>query len=316
MAPTLKATPLSKDWRGNMQGRDGHMATKHQYDVIVCGSLHLDIVVKAPTLPRIDETMVGSAWQKVCGGKGGNQAVQAAKAGARTAMLGRIGRDDFGNTLLGNLKAADVDTAGISIDDAMGSGMSVAILQDDGDYGAVIVSGANTTIDPENMQRQWLGLGGAPVLVLQNEVPHGVNVAAARAAQSAGAQVVFNAAPVRSGIDDLLGLVDVLVLNRIEAEALCGSPVHDRPSAIQAIATLKSSRRAVIITLGGDGLVVAPRDAGVFEVSPIAVEVTSTHGAGDCFVGVLAAALAKGADLKAACQLANEHAAAFVSRKT
>ena len=98
------------------------MSAASPFDVIVCGSLHLDIVVQAKALPRLDETAVGSAWKQVCGGKGGNQAVQAARAGARTAMIGRIGPDQFGKTLLANLTACGVDVQAITIDDAAGSG--------------------------------------------------------------------------------------------------------------------------------------------------------------------------------------------------
>ena len=286
------------------------------FDVMVCGSLHLDIVVKAPALPRIDETAVGTGWQKICGGKGGNQAVQAARAGARTAMLGRIGRDDFGRTLLDHLRAAGVDATCVEEDDRHGSGMSVAILQDDGDYGAVIVSGANLALAPSSLTAQWTALGGATVLVLQNEIPHAVNVAAAQVARAAGGKVVLNAAPARELGNELLDLADVLVVNRVEAEAMCGHVVTDRASARVAMSALAAQTRFVIMTLGGDGLVFTDEAGAISELSPITVKVTSTHGAGDCFVGVLAAELAKGATLTAACTVANQAAAAFVSRTT
>jgi ribokinase len=285
------------------------------FDVIVCGSLHLDIVVKAPALPRIDETAVGQSWHKLCGGKGGNQAVQAARAGARTAMIGRVGDDEFGQTLRANLVAAGVDAAGIATDTVQGSGMSVAILQDNGDYGAVIVSGANLAIAPTTLDQQWQALGGAKVLVLQNEVPHSVNVAAAQAARDGGAQVVFNAAPARAMGRDLLDLVDVLIVNRVEAEALFGVAVTDRASARQVLEAAGAAKGAIVITLGGDGLVLATADGAVHVIAPVPVKVTSTHGAGDCFVGVLAARLAAGASLLAGCKAANEQAAAFVSRQ-
>lgn len=284
------------------------------FDVIVCGSLHLDMVVRAPALPRIDETAVGSSWQRLCGGKGGNQAVQAARAGAATAMIGRVGNDDFGRTLLENLSSAGVDGSSISTDPVHGSGMSVAILQEDGDYGAVIVSGANTAIDPAGMQQQWDDLGGATVLVLQNEVPHSVNVAAAQSAHKAQAKVVFNAAPVRIFTPDLLDLVDVLIVNRVEAEAMLGKPVFDRASARQALMSKVQNRFSIVVTLGGDGVVVSEPGAECVEIAPIRVDVTSTHGAGDCFVGVLAAQLARGRPLVDACTFANRRAAEFVSR--
>jgi ribokinase len=284
------------------------------FDVVVCGSLHLDIVVRAPALPKLDETAVGTAWEQVCGGKGGNQAVQAARAGARTAMIGRIGSDGFGKTLSENLAKAGVDVSAVTADVKTGSGMSVAILQHDGDYGAVIVSGANTTIDPMSIEASWVTLGGAKVLVLQNEVPHDVNVSAAKVARSYGAAVVFNAAPARPLSDDLIQNIDVLIVNRVEAEAMSNHSVHDSASALAALPKLAGTKRSVIITLGGKGLVVATASGEIMEIDAIPVDVTSTHGAGDCFVGVLAAQLAAGAPLVDACRIANQHAAAFVSR--
>jgi ribokinase len=284
------------------------------FDVIVCGSLHLDFLVQAAVLPRIDETAVGSSWQKICGGKGGNQAVQAAGAGARTAMIGRIGDDDFGRTLSANLKTRNVDISAVAIDPELGSGMSVAILQDDGDYGAVIVSGANTAIEPATVQHQWNALGEAKVLVLQNEIPHGVNVAAARAARNSGAKVVWNAAPAREFASDLLGLVDVLVVNRVEAEAMFGMSVQDRAAARTALAACERLSTSIVITLGGDGLVVQPQSGAAVDIAPIPVRVSSTHGAGDCFVGVLARQLALGMPIVKASEIANQRAAAYVSR--
>ncbi len=285
------------------------------FDVIVCGSLHLDIVVHAPALPRIDETAVGSAWQQLCGGKGGNQAVQAARNDARTAMIGRIGQDDFGDTLRKNLESAGVDVSAVSIDPLVGSGMSVAILQTNGDYGAVIVSGSNLAIDVAALSDNWTALGGAKVLVLQNEVPHHVNVSAARIASDHGATVVLNAAPARAIGSDLLDFVDVLVVNRVEAEAMCNMAVSDRKSAAAAMPALASSNRSVVITLGGEGLVVGAKDGSLVEIAAMPVKVTSTHGAGDCFVGVLAAKLAANVPLIEACHIANACAATYVSRK-
>jgi ribokinase len=284
------------------------------FDVIVCGSLHLDIVVHGPALPRLDETVVGSSWAQVCGGKGGNQAVQAAAAGARTAMIGCIGNDEFGRTLLAHLKRSNVDHTQVLTDATIGSGMSVAILQDDGDYGAVIVSGSNLKIDPTSLAQQWQALGGARVLVLQNEVPHAVNVAAAQAANKTGAKVVFNAAPARNVDDDLLNLVDVLIVNRVEAEAMFGTAVKDRASAAKALRN-RQRGKSIVITLGGEGLVVG-QGGDIVEIEPIPVKVTSTHGAGDCFVGTLAAQLVSGRGLVEACRAANRRAAEFVSRLT
>lgn len=290
-----------------------HSAALPAFDVIVCGSLHLDIVVHAPALPKIDETAVGSRWEQVPGGKGGNQAVQAARHGAKTAMIGRVGDDGFGKNLLENLKKASVDVRAVAIDPQQGSGMSVAILQDNGEYGAVIVSGSNLAIESTSLAAIWAASGGARVLVLQNEVPHAVNVAAAQVARQNGAIVVLNAAPARAMAIDLLDNVDVLVVNRIEAEAMSGVHVIDRNSAVAALPDIRCPRSSIVITLGGDGLVVCPKAGAPISIDAVPVQVTSTHGAGDCFVGVLAAQLAAEMPLEEACRMANQQAAEFVS---
>lgn len=163
---------------------------------------------------------------------------------------------------------------------------------------------------------QWQGLGGARVLVLQNEIPHATNLAIARQARERGAQVVFNAAPSRAQARDLMDLVDVLVVNRVEAADLSGLTVHDRASAEQAATLLAQQALAVIVTLGGDGLVMVERGAAPAFISALPVRVTSAHGAGDRFVGTVAAELARGTALPVACATANRRAVTYVSRIT
>lgn len=285
------------------------------FDVIVCGSLHLDIMVYAPSLPRPDETTVGTRWDMQCGGKGGNQAVMAARAGARTAMIGRIGADDFGARLRDNLQKTNVDVAAVLVDRVAGSGMSTAIVRDDGEYGAVIVSGANLNIEPAVAAGTWREIGGAAVLVLQNEIPEAANLAVAQSARAEGAIVILNAAPARPLSPALLSVVDILVVNRVEAEMMSGKELRNEIDALAVLARLGSTQPNVIVTLGGDGLLVKSADGAVAKIEPKRIRVASTHGAGDCFVGSLAAKLARGGSLIEAAEFANAAAAAHVSRE-
>jgi ribokinase len=283
------------------------------FDIIVCGSLHLDIVIAAPHLPRIDETVPGTSWKKICGGKGGNQAVMAARASARCAMIGRVGDDDFGQTLTKNLITHNVNIDNVSVDVTHGTGMSAAILQDDGEYGAVIVSGSNLALKPLDAAKAWENLGGAKYLILQNEIPEDVNIAVAQAARKLGARVILNAAPARKMSNQFLQLVDVLIVNRVEAEMLSGSFITDANSALEILPKLAQLNQMVVITLGGKGLVFQTTDGQCDFVAPHVVKVQSAHGAGDCFVGALAQSLACGEDLPSACSRANFVAAQFVS---
>lgn len=282
--------------------------------IVVVGSLHYDIMVDAPDRPRKGETVTGHAWRPKFGGKGGNQAVAAAAAGAEVRMVGAVGNDDFGKFLLGALAAGGVDTAHVTTVGTAGSGMSVAITDAEGDYGAVIVSGANLRMNAGAIAASDIWQG-SKVLVLQNEIPEPVNIAAARAARSAGARVCLNAAPYRTMSDELLGLVDVLLVNAIEAEQLGGSPVTDLAAAGRSAAALARRFPMVVVTAGGDGVAGATQDGPPVLLPALPVKLVSTHGAGDVFVGVLATALAAGVCSFSDClAAANKGAAAHVSK--
>lgn len=284
------------------------------FDVVVCGSLHLDIVVQSPRLPMLDETVAGTGWAFACGGKGRNQAVQAAAAWAHVAMAGRVGSDEFGTTLLASLDRAGVDRRGVVVEPAQGSGMSIATMTPAGDYAAVIVSGANLAGDPETIAGHIRDLGSVPWLMLQNEVPEAVNAAAARAVRDAGGRVILNAAPARALAAAFEALIDVLVVNRVEAAQLSGVAIERPADAEAAAIRLARPGRAVVVTLGGDGLILLPPGGPAIAIAPEPATLVTTHGAGDCFVGTLAARLAGGALLRDACVAANVAAAAFVSR--
>jgi ribokinase len=282
--------------------------------VSVFGSLHYDITVHGPDRPRKGETVTGQSWRPKCGGKGGNQAVAAARAGARVAMIGAVGDDDFGETLLANLDRKDVDRRFVRIAPGVGSGMSVAIFDAQGDYGAVIVSGANLTLSNKDMVGAAEVFAEASVLVLQNEVPDLANVAAARAARAAGARIILNAAPARIPSGALMDLIDILVVNAIEAETLANMPVVDSlDGALAAARALTALCPVAIVTAGGDGLALADRDGNTICLPAETIKVESTHGAGDEFVGALAAALAGGSTFEAALRAANHAAAVLVS---
>ena len=256
--------------------------------VLVAGSLHYDVVVDAERLPDLDETLPGRSVAYLCGGKGGNQAVAAAQHGAPTAMAGRVGGGAFGTALLENLDRAGVDRSAVAVAADADSGMSVAIVTEAGEYGAVIVSAANLALDPENIDVP----DSVRIVLLQNEVPEAANAALAEKARSAGAKVVLNAAPARPFQTALLTRVDLLIVNRVEATMICGRPVESTGDALQAAGSLATEARDAIVTLGGNGAVLAPAGGTPRHFPAHAVDVVSAHGAGDAFAGALAARLA------------------------
>jgi ribokinase len=283
------------------------------FDVVVVGSLHLDIMVEAADRPRRGETIAGRAWRLKPGGKGGNQAVEAAQSGARTAMIGAVSDDDFGRRLLQNLDEKRVDRAHVAVHRDAGSGMSVAIMDAGGDYGAVIVSGANLLVDAAAIEAAGALFEGARVVVLQHELPDAANVAAARRARACGARTILNAAPARPFAEGLRGLLDILVVNAIEAEEMGAHAVASLTNAADAARSLLGFADATIVTAGGAGLAIATRAGHRVEIPGHPVTLVSTHGAGDCFIGALAARLARGADLTEAARCANAAAALHVS---
>lgn len=291
------------------------MSTPAKPVIVVVGSLHYDIMVDAPDRPRKGETVTGHAWAPKFGGKGGNQAASASKAGAEVRMAGAVGDDEFGRFLLAALGNSDVDATRVDTLPGIGSGMSVAISDSEGDYGAVIVSGANLKIDTASLSKADLWKD-AKALILQNEVPDAVNLAAAQAAREAGAIVCLNAAPFRALPGELAALVDVLIVNAIEAEELCGRPVTDLASATAAAQELATRFPGVVVTAGGAGVAgVRSGDAPV-ALEALPVRLVSTHGAGDAFVGALVRSLAAGASFAESLSRANEAAARHVSARS
>jgi ribokinase len=280
--------------------------------VLTVGSLHYDIMVEADHLPRKDETAVGSCWYPKFGGKGGNQAVAAAKAGAESRMVGAVGDDDFGRFLRENLTKAHVDDRFIATIPGVGSGMSVAIQDADGDYAATIVSGANLHIAPAALMEDAVW-NSVKVLILQNEVPEAINLAAAREARKRGIPTLLNAAPFRELGADFRRLVDVLVVNAVEAEMMGSAKVCCLHGAADAARKLADQFETVIVTAGGEGLAAWGADDVVLQIPAEKVQVVSSHGAGDAFIGTLATQFAHGARLEAACRAASSAAARHVA---
>ena len=282
--------------------------------VVVFGSLHYDIIVKGPARPRKGETVTGSAWNPACGGKGGNQAVSAAKAGVRSAMIGAVGDDDFGQTLLDNLAANAVELDHVRVIEGAASGMSVAIFDAEGDYGAVIVSGSNLQLGQSDVAQAEHLFRAGNILVLQNEVPDAANVLAASAMKQVGGRVVLNAAPARDLSPELARLIDVLVVNAVEAEALAGGgEVETLKDAIATAEVLAQSFPVAVVTAGGEGVAFAEQGGDKGTIPVIKVKLVSTHGAGDEFIGVLAAQMLQGESVTTALSAANQAAALLVS---
>lgn len=276
---------------------------------LIAGSLHYDIMVEADHLPRSDETAVGVRWYPKFGGKGGNQAVAVAKAGVQARMLGAVGTDNFGPFLRAGLTSAGVDDRFVATV-AANSGMSVAIMDAAGDYAATIVSGANQTVALPQNPTLWDDIH---LVVLQNEIPEDANRAVAEAARARGIPVLLNAAPARDLSPNFAALVDILVVNAVEAEMMGAGHVCCLSSASDAAEALAKRFETVVVTAGGMGLAAWTAQDHTFAFPAEKVKVVSTHGAGDAFIGHLAAQIMNGVDFESACRMASKAAALHVS---
>ncbi|WP_025841437.1 ribokinase [Asaia platycodi] len=279
--------------------------------VLVVGSLHYDLMIAGPRLPLLGETLPGSSWHYKAGGKGGNQAVDAARHGVAVSMIGCVGKDDFGKVLVRNLARAGVDTAHVAIIKGE-TGLSIAITEAEGDYAAVIISAANAMMQRNQIEEATALFDSAGIIVLQNEIPEEINILAAQMGRKAGAKVILNAGPSRPMCDTLKPLIDILVVNSLEAEGLGSCSVTDLASAQEAARQLAHDFPAVIVTAGGNGVAFCAGDDEA-ALAPHKIRLVSTHGAGDAFIGALSAELAKGETLRFAVTRANAAAAVIVS---
>lgn len=280
--------------------------------ILVIGSLHHDIMLDAEHLPQLGETVTGSRWHTKFGGKGGNQAVAAASAGAQVRMVSAVGCDAFAKPILRALDEAGVDRGWVAEVAGVSSGMSVAISNSEGDYGAVIVSGANLEINGDllNEDNVWEQVG---LLCLQNEIDEAINITAARVARSRSIPTCLNAAPARTLPDTLLRSIDILVVNEIELAMLSEETVDTMEQIVAAARKLAYRVPTVLVTLGDRGVVVQESNQQARHVMALDITVNSTHGAGDAFIGELCASLIHGADMTSAVTRANKAAGLHVA---
>ncbi|WP_310461756.1 ribokinase [Sphaerotilus sp.] len=282
--------------------------------VAVIGSLNMDLRVQTPRLPVPGETLIGTGFSTDSGGKGANQAVAAARMGAAVAMLGRVGRDAHGAALAQALRTDDIDTTGVGEDTEAPTGTAVIVLMPDGENSIIVIPGANHRYTPAHVTDSAEVLRNAKVAVAQLECPLDTVRAALTLAHGAGVCTVLNAAPAQPLDDALLAAVDWLVVNEIEAAMLTGLPT-DTPVQIEAAAHALRRRgpSQVVVTLGAAGLLHIGPD-GVLALPAPRVTAVDTTGAGDTFVGALAAGLADGLQITAALTRAQVAAALAVTR--
>jgi ribokinase len=282
--------------------------------VVVLGGINMDLVTMSARFPLPGETVVGNRFLTYAGGKGANQAVAAARMGAPTAMVGRVGDDVFGPQLIDTLTSSGINVDRIDVAQDTSSGIAVINIDDSAQNQIIQILGANDTCGEAEAVRVREALANASTLLLQLEVSVDVSLQVAKDAAASGKTVILDPGPVRPIPPEFLQFCSVITPNETEAQALVGFPVVDRASAAQAAAQLLAMGVGVaVVKLGAQGVYYATADGGDF-VPPFSVDAIDSVAAGDAFNGALAVSLSEGANLAEAVRTAAAAGALAVTK--
>lgn len=281
-------------------------------NILVVGSLNMDMVITADRMPHMGETINGSGFMTVPGGKGANQALAAARLDGNVKMLGSVGCDNFGTELTDYLSAGGVDTSPIKKSCA-NTGLAM-ITVCGGDNMIVLEKGANYQLLPEDIRENTDLFIWADYVVMQLEIPTETVAAAAKCAKDNGCTVVFNPAPVENFDGSILKWVDIIVVNEHEGGVILNKRVNTVDDAKQLVSDFSAKGICAVVTLGGNGAVY--NDAGTVKHCPAQkTTVVDTTAAGDSFIGGMCVALGEGKSMEQAVLFATKVAAIVVSRK-
>ncbi|WP_151774988.1 ribokinase [Streptomyces abyssomicinicus] len=285
----------------------------YDYDLVVVGSANADLVIGVERRPAAGETVLGSDLAVHPGGKGANQAVAAARLGARTALVARVGEDPHGRLLLDSLSSAGVDTSAVAAGRAP-TGVALITVDPSGDNSIVVSPGANGRLTPGDARAAERVLRSAPVVSAQLEIPLETVTEAVRLL-APGTRFVLNPSPPRELPAELLEACDPLIVNEHEARVIAGDGTLGDGPEEWARALLALGPRSVVVTLGAGGAVTAEADGGVTRVPSVTVDAVDTTGAGDAFTAALAWRLGLGESLPVAAGYAARVGAAAVTRE-
>ena len=282
--------------------------------IAVVGSVNVDMSLRLKRIPEPGETVIDGVFETVMGGKGANQAVAAARAGASVSLIARVGKDAFGTEAIGALEAEGIDTRCIYRDGTAATGVAMIFVDDLGENRIGVASGANFLLSAKDVIAAEQQIASADALLLQLEIPLDAVEAAAAIATAHKVPVILNPAPARALVNGLLNQVSIITPNKGELEMLTGITATDEQRMSEAVGQLRAKGvETVIVTLGSSGLIVASKD-GSEHYAAFRVNAVDTTAAGDVFSGTLTVALAEGRPLADAARFANAAAALSVMR--
>ena len=262
--------------------------------ITVIGSLNYDMILKVKRLPYEGETMAAEGVSMAAGGKGSNQAAQAAKLGIPTYLIGAVGNDSMGEFLIAEAKKYGIITDRIKVVEGS-SGLGIVNALEDGSVHATIVRGANYQLTKEDIDKNMDLLESSGVIILQNEILPETNKYVMEIARDLDCKVILNAAPAEELDQEHLAMCDIVVVNEVEASFYCGREIKDMNSAMDAITISRELGNTWVFTLGSQGSLVASGERCEF-IPSHHVKAIETTGAGDSYIGALGYALCEGMD--------------------
>jgi ribokinase len=283
--------------------------------IFVVGSVNRDLVVYVEEFPKTGETVFGHRFQHFPGGKGANQAVAASRLGGNVQLVGNVGSDAFGKQMRDFLAAENIDTSEVTVLDAEPTGLALIAVDSASDNSIIVVSGANMVWQRRDLGR--LKIEPGDIVISQFEIPLEIIESAFARAKENGATTILNPAPFKSAPETILSKTDYLIVNEVELEALSGAAVDtEDPNSAYTAMTLLHQRGpvAIVATLGHRGALFSDA-TGRYEAKGHNVSAIDATGAGDCFIGGFAAALAKSDPVPDAINFANKAAAISVTRR-
>jgi ribokinase len=297
------------------------MSSNKSVDITVVGSIFMDLICYADRLPKPGETLGGTDFQAGYGGKGANQCISAQRLGAKTAFVGKLGKDAYGKQYYENFVSEGVSVEGIVFEEDVPTGVaSIMVGNDNGENFIVIVEGATKLVSPSYVKETGEALiASSKIVVCQLEIPPESSLTALRLAKEKRVRTIFNPAPAVSGLpEEIFRQTDILILNETEAEIISGmEKIIDQAGAEAAIEKLrKLGCTNVILTLGADGALLWDNSLKSYQrFQAPKVKAVDTTGAGDCFVGTFAFCISRGDELSTALRKAIANASDSVQRK-
>lgn len=284
--------------------------------ILVVGSLNMDMVVKVDHVPHTGETILTDKFELACGGKGANQAYAAGKLQADVSMLGAVGEDDYGKMLLDSLSSAGVHTAGVIKRENLSTGIAFITVNREGDNSIVVVSGANASLLPEDIDRKKELLAESDIVLLQMEIPIQTVCHTARMAKAMGKTVILDPAPApRHFPEELYRYVDIIKPNETELYMLANMDSGKYGIEEAAKCIRGKGVKDVLVTLGEKGVYLDSEQSGSARIPAKKVQAVDTTAAGDAFSAAMAVRLALGKDIKDAASFANNVSSIVVTRK-